>query len=157
MTETFRAPSFTSRFRTNLAVPSRPMWDPWQFAREERARIGFGRLPLKGVYVPAIDCIVLHDDLTAVEERTVLAEELAHRALDHRPHPSKAEVDRMELRARRWAAVRLVSLDALAEALRSSSNSFEVAEELGVDPELLEVRIRWLTDDEKQTIGLVDE
>ena len=117
----------------------------------------FRASPRESVYVPAIDCIVLHSDLTAVEERTILAEELAHRALDHRPHPSKAEVDRMELRARRWAAVRLVALEDLAEALRVSSNSFEVAEELGVDPELLEVRIRWLTDDERQTIGLIDE
>lgn len=154
---TFRDPVILTGKSQCRAVPSGLMWDPWVFAEEEHATIGFGHLPVKGVYVPAVDCIVLQRGLPTADERSVLAEELAHRTLGHHPHPSKVEVDRMEQRASRWAAIRLVSLDALAEALRASSNSFEVAEELGVDPELLEVRIRWLTDDEKQTIGLVDE
>lgn len=133
------------------------MWDPWAAVDEEGVVVGFADLRIKGAYVPAIDVVVLRNDLGRIEERCTLAEELGHRTLGHRPHPSKAEVDRMEQRAARWAAARLVDLEDLAEALRTSSNAFEVAEELGVDPELLEVRVRWLTDAEKQTIGLIDE
>lgn len=152
MTETFRDQVGSYRFGTCPPVFSRDMWDPWAFAEEERARIGFGQLPAKGVYVPAIDCIVLQTGLPAAQERSVLAEELAHRTLGHRPHPSKAEVDRMEERARRWAAVRLVSIADVLEALRSADNIFEIAEHLGVDPELLEVRLKWLTDEEQSAL-----
>jgi hypothetical protein len=139
-----------------LTLPA-GMWDPWAAVDEDGVVVGFANLRIKGAYVPAIDVIVLRHDLGHIEERCTLAEELGHRTLGHKPHPSRAEVDRMEQRAARWAAVRLVTIGDLMEALRSSDDIFEIAELLGVDPELLEVRIRWLSDDEKEELGVVGE
>jgi hypothetical protein len=62
----------------------------------------------------------------------------------------------MEERAKRWAAVRLVELGNLKAALRGSNNLSEVAEALEVDPELLEVRLRWLDDKERRELGCDD-
>lgn len=87
----------------------------------------------------------------------MLTHELAHHDLGHRPTTNPALADRQEERARRWAAVRLVDLQDLKAALRGADNLVEVAEELQVDPELLEVRLRWLDDNERREMRLCDD
>lgn len=126
-------------------------WDPW--LEETSVDIYEAPLPVPGVYLPFDNAILIAKGQTESMRRSALAEELGHHVLGHLPHPNQAEVDRMEERAARWAAVRLVSIGDLMEALRSSDDVFDVAEELGVDPELLEVRIRWLSDDERRELG----
>ena len=81
--------------------------------------------------------------------RSAAAEELAHHDLGHRPHPDPIETARMELRAQRLAAVCLVTVEDLAGAIVGASSWFEVADALGVDPELLELRVRDMTDEER--------
>lgn len=105
-------------------------------------------LSVKGVYFPDLEGIVLADHLTETQSRTVLA----HYHLGHHRPNSRVELDRLELRAHRWAAVRLVDLQELKAALRGADSIFEVAEALEVDPELLEVRLRWLDDKERREL-----
>lgn len=127
------------------------MWDPWEHL--DGAIVVFGPCPIEGLYWPAGNAILIRHGLPAAIERSVLAEEIAHHRLGHHPHADPAEVDRMELRASRWAAVRLVTIEALAEAMRHTDHLFEMAELLGVDPELLEVRLRWLSESERRELG----
>lgn len=131
-------------------------WNPWEGLEKAGIDVGWSDLPITGCYFPAAKVIALGAQLSDAEARLVLTHELAHHALGHLPHADPLEVDRMELRARRWAAVRLLSLEDLATAMRSAGNLFEVAEELGVDPELLEVRLRWLTDEERKELECGD-
>ena len=126
------------------------MWNPWD--ELDGAQVVYGPCPINGLYWPAGQAILIREGLPAATERSVLAEEIAHHRLGHRPHHDRAEVDRMELRARRWAAVRLITLDDLVAAMRGADSFFEVVEELGVDSELLEVRVRWLSDEELEEL-----
>jgi len=125
-------------------------WNPWTEAGQDRdLTIDFfdGRIPA-GLYSPVYDAIVIRHGLTRTRRRSVLAHELGHRALGHHPTTDLTETARMQQRADRWAAVRLITLPQLADALRGASSWFEVADTLDVDPDLLQVRVRGLTDDE---------
>lgn len=77
--------------------------------------------------------------------------ELAHHDLDHWPVQDPVEEARQELRARRWAAVRLIDVDQILEAVKWTPYLHEVAELLDVDPDLLAVRVE-LMDDEERTL-----
>lgn len=127
------------------------MWDPWDHL--EGATVVYGRCAIPGLYWPARQAILLQEGLSAALARSVLAEELGHHTLGHSPNVNQAETARMELRARRWAAVRLVTIEDLGQAMRNSDRLEDMAHELDVDPELLEVRIRWLTDTERRELG----
>jgi len=105
-------------------------------------------LPIRGLYAPQQQTIALRAGQTRRMRRSVLAEELAHHRLGHRPHPDHTETRRMEVRARRWAACRLVSLADLAAAMVGALSWAEVAERLEVDPALLESRLTCLGETE---------
>lgn len=84
-----------------------------------------------------------------VERRCVLAHELGHAVRGDLPcHEERAD-DRQEAAVEQWAARQLITLDALADALRWSDNPTEVAEELWVTVDLLEVRIAHLHPSER--------
>lgn len=133
------------------------VWDPELAAAEMGLDVIRLPMSIRGFYDPDREVAVVNSDLTQIQTRSVIAHEVAHHALGHIGTSDPIGRSRQEERARRWAAIRLVSIADVLEALRATGNLFEVAEELQVDPELLELRLRWLTDDEKQTIGLVDE
>lgn len=79
-------------------------------------------------------------DLLQVERRCTLAHELAHIDLGHTTKPTVAE----EEAARRLAAQKLITWDALVDVFRWAHNAFEAADELWVTPEVLEDRLRFL-------------
>jgi Zn-dependent peptidase ImmA (M78 family) len=127
-------------------------WDPWREA--EAAGLDVFEVsippPTKGLYDPTRGAAAISRGLSQVTTRSVLTHELAHHVLGHDGNCTPRDEARQEERARRWAAVRLVTLEDLAAALRLTDDFFELAEILHVDPELLEVRIRWLTEGERR-------
>lgn len=84
--------------------------------------------------------ICLEVDQLQVERRCALAHELAHIDLDHTTKPTVAE----EEAARRLAAQKLITWDALVDVFRWAHNAHEAADELWVTPEVLEDRLRHL-------------
>lgn len=130
-------------------------WDPWGHLKESDVDLMWSPLPhVAGAYVPERRLVILHPKTTVVNQRSALAEELAHDELDHWPVEDSVELARMELRARRWAAIRLISAEQILEAVIWTPYLHEVAELLDVDPDLLMVRVELMTDDER---SLLDE
>jgi len=101
-------------------------------------------LPVRGLYAPHLHAICIRSGQTRSMRRSILAEELAHHELAHRPTPDRGEVARMEVRAQRRAARQLISLEDLAAALTAASWE-EAAEQLEVDVALLHTRTACLT------------
>lgn len=112
--------------------------------------------PRPGVYLPDEATIVIDRHQTRAMRRSALAHELGHHELGHRPTSAPQVAARQELRASRWAVVRLIGLADLAEAMVAAGSWWEVAESLDVDPELLEIRVQALTDEERRKLlGMV--
>ena len=125
-------------------------WDPWGHLDESDADLMWNALPhVAGAYVPDRQLVILHPGKTAITQRSTLAEELANYELDHWPVEDPVETARMELRARRWAAIRLVTVDQILEAVRWTPYLHEVAELLDVDPDLLAVRVELMSDEDR--------
>lgn len=142
------SPFLSEAPRTLLQVA----WDPWE---QEEIEVRQGRIRhAKGAYLPTLPAIVVQSGLTEIESRAVLAHELGHHYYRHHPTDDPSEESRQELKAARWAAAKLVSLSDIAMVIDAGLTLYEAAEELGVDPELLEVRARWLTDAERREVGL---
>lgn len=95
------------------------------------------------------DEILMDSRLTQRERRSVLGHELAHAIGKDRPCGVEVLDSIQELRADRWAARRLIDIRVLAEALAWSENLDEVAEELWVTLDLLEVRLAHLHPSER--------
>lgn len=104
--------------------------------------------PVPGLYDPDRKVIVIGTGQTAAMRRSVAAEELAHHELGHRSHRCDTETARMELRARRWVARKLMSIEHLAAAMVCARSWDDVAVDLEVDLVLVKERIRALTDHE---------
>ena len=109
-------------------------------------------LPVRGLYAPSRNAIAIRAGQTRRVRRSVLAEELGHHRLGHRPTPHAAEVARMEVRASRWAARHLITVAGLAAAVRGAASWDEAAETLDVDLLTLKVRLGCLTDQERQEL-----
>ena len=84
--------------------------------------------------------IWLEVDQLQVERRCTLAHELAHIDLGHTGKTTVAE----EQAARRYAAQKLITWDALVDVFKWAHNAHEAADELWVTPEVLEDRLRFL-------------
>lgn len=84
-----------------------------------------------------------------VERRCTLAHELGHAVRGDLPCGDDRADDRQEAAVEQWAARQLIELPALAEALKWSDDPAEVADELWVTPDLLEVRISHLHPSER--------
>lgn len=144
-----------TRFRQIEPVSSSGMgWDP--FGALGSTRLITTECEVGGIFFADLDAIVIDSELGFAESRSVLAHEIAHRELGHWPAKTQVDADRLEHRAQRWAAIRLITIEDLAAALRADCTIWEVAEELGVDPELLEVRLRWLDEAERRELGCLD-
>lgn len=85
--------------------------------------------------------IELRHDLTATAERCVLTHEIVH--AERGPFPRWATA-REEETVKREAARRLIPIRALADALAWSQLATEIADELSVDVETLQARLRGL-------------
>ena len=108
--------------------------------------------PARGAWVPEARVILLDRRLRRTERRTVLAHEIAHVDLGHRPTGRRWFDRRQEREANRLADQRLVPLDALAGALRWALCAEEAAHELDVTVDVVRRRLAALTDGEKTWI-----
>lgn len=98
-------------------------WSPWAELRRypdiwvHRCRLSEGL----GWWCPGERMILVDERLDGCQTRCVVAHELGHAVLGHGWSPDFADVDwlarRQERQADQWAARRLVTVDALAEAL----------------------------------------
>lgn len=127
-------------------------WDPWTDAGEQGLIVSCSPLVRGGRYFPDLHLVVLGWPLSESQRRTVLSHELAHHHLGHRPQDEWQAHRRQEVRADRWAAVRLVTVEALARAVIGASDWSEVAEELEVDPALLELRVRDMSEGDRAEV-----
>lgn len=126
-----------------------------------RLRLIICDLPVPGLYFPdhgGEPVICIDRRQPAAVRRSAAAEELAHHLLGHYPTADPIALQSMELRARRWAAERLVRLEHLAEAMVGASSWEEVAESLEVSTLMLDVRVAGFTDREHdQLMAMVGE
>lgn len=110
-------------------------------------------------YYHRLRAIVMDSRLSQVERRSVLAHELGHVIRGDVPCGSDILDGRQESVVDQWAARKLISLDALIDALRWSDDPHEVADALWVTVDLLEVRVAHLHPSERAAVrrGLGDE
>jgi len=91
-----------------------------------------------GAYEPQTSTIRVTPGLTRRATCSVLAHELAHAILGHTPTTDPAIRARQERRADEWAARRLITADAYAEAERvRGTHPASLAFELGVTIEIV--------------------
>jgi len=130
-------------------------WDPLGgHLKETDVDLTWSTLPyVDGAYVPDRQLVILHPGTTVVNQRSALAEELAHHELDHWPVEGLIELARMDLRARRWGAIRLIDVEQILEAVRWTPYLHEVAELLDVDPDLLAIRVELMSDEERTLLN----
>ncbi len=134
-------------------MPVMREWSPWEHLDRSAVRLAWARLPyVTGAYVPGVATVILHPESTSTQQRSALAEELAHHELAHEPVADPVALARQELRARRWAAVRLVSAEQILEAVMWTPYLHEVAELLDVDPDLVEIRVELMTLEERRLL-----
>lgn len=104
-------------------------------------------------YYHRLRAIVMDSRLTQVERRSVLAHELGHVIRGDVPCGDEILDCRQESVVDQWAARKLITLEALADALRWSDDRHEVADCLWVTLDLLEVRLRHLHPSERAWLG----
>jgi len=105
-----------------------------------------------GLYYHHERMISLRVGLTAAQERCTLTHELVHAERGDFGVPEATLDARQELLVEREAARRLISLQALAEAVAWSCHPGEIAEALHVDLGTLRARLEALTDDERRVL-----
>jgi Zn-dependent peptidase ImmA (M78 family) len=114
--------------------------------RIRTAALGDGRM---GLWDERTRTVWLDAGLSTAERRCTLIHELIHAERGDVPCDHPALERRQERRVEREAARRLVSIDALIEAVRWSRDPHEVAAALEVDLEILGARIEALTQAER--------
>lgn len=93
-------------------------------------------------YYATVDRMLMDKRIdTQVERRSVIAHELGHALRRDLPCGDDRLDERQECAVDQWAARKLITLDALADALRWSDNPTEVADCLWVTERLLQVRL----------------
>lgn len=115
------------------------MHHPWRRFRDQWGHVGLEWRQLDGDFQALTDGrrVLMDPDLLQVERRCAIAHETAH--LERGEHCAQDHA--VERRADRIAASRLVSIDALMQALIWSDDLQEVADELWVTPEIARARI----------------
>lgn len=104
-------------------------------------------------YFDTIQRIVIDRRIeTQVERRCVAVHELGHALRRDLPCGDDRADDRQEAAVDQWAARQLITLEALADALKWSDDREEVAEELWVTVDLLDVRLSHLHPSERAWI-----
>lgn len=115
------------------------MHHPWRHFREQWGHVGLEWRELAGDYQAVTDGrrVIMDPTILQVERRCAIAHETVH--LERGEHCAQDYA--AERRADVIAARRLVTFDALAEALIWSDDLQEVADELWVTPEIARARI----------------
>lgn len=135
-------------------------WCPWAELRR-RPDIWVHRCRLEegaGWWCPEERVVLLDDRLDRREARCVLAHELAHALLGHEACHDYGDSNwlalRVEAAADDWAARRLVTCQALGEALAEHPDDLEaVALRLDVMTDVVRHRLRALTDRERRALA----
>uniref|UniRef100_A0AAU8B0J8 IrrE N-terminal-like domain-containing protein n=1 Tax=Dulem virus 32 TaxID=3145750 RepID=A0AAU8B0J8_9CAUD len=123
-------------------------YDPWEGVPDGWS-VDWVQLPVRGRCHWGTRTILLRISLSEVRARCVLAHEIVHAERGTAPAWARA---REEAVVSAEAARRLISLDALAEALAWSLSLSEVAEELAVDRPTLEALLGDLTPQEVEEL-----
>lgn len=124
------------------------MYSPWTALADTPLEVRF--VEFTDDYDGCLDGLIVKLDyrLNQVEKRCVLAHELVHYDLNHDGHqpPSvEAVVDAM-------AARRLIRFKDLLEAIQWGRSQWEIAEHLWVTPDILEARMRTLTQEQLEQL-----
>lgn len=133
-------------------------YDPWaQLAALPDIRLYWRHQRPCGAYHHHDRAIFLRHGLTEAQSRSTLAHELVHAERGDVELSEAALNARQELVVEREAARRLISLQALADAVRWTCHPGEVAEVLSVDVGTLRARLQHLTDDERAVLDAASE
>jgi hypothetical protein len=135
-----------------LIVAPMKTYDPWHALDDfDRARVVFDDLPprRRGQVDFGTQTITLQACLDPTTQRCTLAHELVH--LERGPVLMWC-APREERAVAAIAARRLVSIEALAEAMRWSQDERTLADELGVDVRTVRVRLRSLDEGERDIL-----
>ncbi len=128
-------------------------YHPWRALRAlAHVTLRWERLPdeVRGYTEPCGTEIVLDVDLTQAERRSTLTHELIHVEDGLVPEACDGYEER---RVRLLAARRLITFDALVDAMLWATNEWELAEELWVDEDTVVARIEGLTDTERRELN----
>lgn len=126
------------------------MYSPWTALADTDLTVEFVELPTgyQGLYYERT--IYLDHRLTQAERRCVLAHELIHYEAGHAGHQPRS----VEAAVNALAAARLIAFSDLVSALRGSMGVWEVADALHVTESMLWHRLRTLSTDEADALGL---
>lgn len=123
-------------------------YDPWRDAAERHPDVVIRRtdcLPAFGAWIEAARVILVEQSLERPARNSVLAHEVAHLDLGHRMTGDGWFDRRQERQADRLAARRLVTFEALADALTWALTEDEIADYLHVTPDVVRLRFADLT------------
>lgn len=123
-------------------------YSPWEDLGQRHIALEFTPLPPHeaGLWMPERNTIIIDPRLTQTQKRCALAHELVHQERGHVWTCDRRLAVMQEEEADRVAALRLVTLDALADALLWTLDHAELAETLWVTPRMLRCRMRILRD-----------
>lgn len=129
-------------------------WSPWRWLRERYPDVDVREAELPSGFLGYCDhyekTIWLDSRLLHGEQRATLAHEIGHLELD--ACIGDRWYNAPEWKVDRWAARRLITVDALLRAFQWTSDLDEMAEELWVDRHTLRARLRCLTDEEQDQV-----
>jgi Zn-dependent peptidase ImmA (M78 family) len=110
-------------------------YDPFEHAEALGIEVVYGRLRTgNGLWIPDIRTIFLQTRMRAIQERSILAHEVAHADLGHRDDRPKHEV-----LANRYAAEHLIDAGRFAELVEWTPDAARLSLELGVTTKLMQV------------------
>lgn len=128
-------------------------YDPWaELAAQPDIRLFWRHQKPCGLYHHDVREIHLRQGLTEAQGRSTLAHELIHAERGDVSLSEPALDARQELLVEREAARRLISVQALADAVRWTCHPGEVADVLRVDLLTLQTRFEGLTDEERAVL-----
>jgi Zn-dependent peptidase ImmA (M78 family) len=107
----------------------------------------------RGRWYPRQHVIVLNESLTQAERRCTLMHELVHRMRGDTHVEDNVTASRQEKSCHDSAARLLISFAALRAAMQWGRDPQELADELWVDVETLEARVRGLSESESAVIA----
>ena len=110
-------------------------YDPHEHAEQLGIDVVYDRLrTAHGLWVPDFNTIILQPRMRAIQERSVLAHEIAHASLGHRDARPKHEVV-----ADRFAAENLIDAERFDELVTWAPDAARLSLELGVTTKLMRV------------------
>lgn len=131
-------------------------YDPWRDAAERHPQVHIERCdcqPFRGAWVPDERVILLERTLLRPERHEVLAHEIAHVDLGHRPTGHRWFDRRQERQADQLAARRLVHVQQLADAIAEGAlGPDEAGAAMDLPASVVRRRVLQLTAEEKSYI-----